>query len=121
MIKKTITYENYNGESITEDFYFNLSRAEILEMEVVHPGGLSGYIEQIINTKDNTKLMELFKFILCKAYGVKSADGKRFIKSKELSEEFTQTEAYSELFIMLATDADAAVAFVNGIVPKNIQ
>ena len=120
MIKKTMNYENYNGEMVEEDFYFNLTKAELLDMEIQYEGSMTDYIKKIINSKDVSKLMDLFKEIIHKSYGVKSPDGRRFMKSPEILEDFLQTEAYSELFVKLATDADEATAFVNGIVPKNM-
>ena len=120
MIVKTIKYEDYNGNAREEKFYFNLSKAEILEMEASKNGGLSAYIQRIAEEQDAPKIMELFKELLQKSYGVKSDDGKRFIKSKELTEAFVQTEAYSELFVLLASNADEATEFVNGIIPKNL-
>lgn len=119
MLTKTITYKDYNGEERTEDFLFNLTRAEIMEMELSKAGGLSETIQRITKTKDIPAIMDIFKEMILKAYGEKSPDGKRFIKSKELSEAFSQTEAYSNLFIELATDPTAASAFVNGIMPAD--
>ena len=118
MFKKTITYTDYNGNERTEDFYFNLTKAEIAEMELSVNGGLTEYINRITNAQDTKQLVTLFKDLILKSYGVKSLDGKRFMKNDELREEFSQTEAYSELFMELASDADAATKFVNGIVPK---
>lgn len=118
MLKKHIKYTDYDGNLREEDFYFNLNKAEIAEMEMSTAGGLDKMINQIISEQDGKRIIELFKELVLKSYGKKSADGKRFIKSDELSEEFSQTEAYSDLFMELATDADAAAAFVNGIVPK---
>lgn len=117
MIKKTMTYTNYNGEEVTEDFYFNLSKAECLEMEMMAQGSLADQLESIVKSKDKKKIVETFKEIVLKAYGEKSLDGRRFIKTPELSAEFSQTEAYSELFMELATKAEAAIEFVNGIIP----
>ena len=121
MIKKTIEYVDYNGENRKEEFYFNLSKAEVMEMEMSKNGGLSEYIQRIVKSSDNAAIIALFKEIICKAYGEKSLDGKRFIKNKELTEAFVQTEAYSELFMELATNADEAAAFVNGIIAKNMN
>ena len=120
MIKKTIKYTDYDGVERTEDFYFNLSPAEITEMEMGTAGGLQKMIDQIIQTKDSKKIIELFKEIILKAYGEKSADGRRFMKQRDghlLSDEFAATEAYSVLFMELATDADAAAKFISGVVP----
>lgn len=118
MLKKTITYTDYNGTERTEDFYFNLTKAEAMEMELSATGGMQKMIEKLIATQDGKRIVEIFKEIILKAYGEKSDDGKRFIKSKELSDAFSQTEAYSILFMDLATDAKAAADFVNGILPK---
>ena len=120
MRKETITYTDYNNVERTEDHFFNLSKAEIMEMELSIDGGLSETINRIINAKDVPALIKLFQKLLLDSYGVKSPDGKRFIKSEELSTEFAQTEAYSQLFMKLATDADAASAFVNGIIPADL-
>lgn len=120
MLKKTITYTDYEGNERTEDFYFNLSKAELMEMELSSSGGMEKYIKRIINERDNAKIVAIFKELVLKAYGVKSDDGKRFIKSEQLRDEFSQTEAYSDLFFELATNADAASDFVNGIIPKNL-
>ena len=120
MLKKTVTYVDYNGVERTEDFYFNLSKAEVAEMELSVEGGFSKMLEEIVKSNDNIRIVELFKQMVLKAYGEKSADGKRFVKSKELSEAFSQTEAYSEIFMELALDEKAAAAFVNGIMPANL-
>ena len=121
MLKKTIKYTDYNGIERTEDFLFNLTKAEIMEMELGTTGGLAEKIQRIVDAQDAPAIMEIFKDIILKAYGEKSPDGKRFIKSKELADAFAQTEAYSELFMELATDADAASAFINGIVPVAVD
>lgn len=120
MLKKTITYIDYNGVERTEDKYFNLSKAEIMEMELSTTGGLAEMITKIVAAQDTPALIKIFKNLILKAYGEKSPDGKRFIKSEELSTEFSQTEAYSQLFMELATNADAAAEFVNGIVPGDM-
>lgn len=117
MLKKSITYTDYNGTERTEDFYFNLSKAELMEMEMGTSGGLSEMIQKIVAAQDAPAIIKIFKDLVLKAYGEKSSDGKRFIKSEELATAFSQTEAYSQLFMELATNADAASAFVNGIVP----
>lgn len=119
MIKKTITYTDYNGEERKEDFYFNLSKAELMEMELSVNGGFAEMIQKIVDAKDTPSIMKIFKDLILKAYGKKSDDGKRFMKSEEISQAFAQTEAYSELFMELATDDKAAADFVNGIVPAD--
>lgn len=118
MLKKTIKYVDYDGNEREEDFYFNLSKAEIAEMEMSTNGGLDKMINRIIAERDNKRIIELFKDLVLRSYGKKSDDGRRFIKNQELRDDFAQTEAYSELFMELATDADAAAAFVNGIIPN---
>ena len=120
MLKKTITYTDYNDVERTEDFYFNLTQAEIVEMQMSVNGGLTAMINKIVQAQDSAAIVNTFKEIILKAYGEKSPDGRRFIKSKELSDAFSQTEAYSQLYIELATDSEAAAAFVNGIVPKSV-
>ena len=121
MLKKTIEFVDYNGVERKEDFYFNLTKAEIMEMEMSTEGGLAELIEKIVATQNTPAIIKIFKQLVLKAYGEKSPDGKRFIKSEELSKAFEQTEAYSELFMELATDADAAAKFVNGIVPSDVN
>lgn len=120
MIKKTITYTDYNGNERTEDHYFNLSKAEVMEMEMSTTGGLAEMIQRVVAAQDQPAIIKIFKDLILKAYGEKSADGKRFIKSEEISTAFSQTEAYSQLFMELATNADAAAKFVNGIVPADM-
>lgn len=121
MYSKKIKYTNYNGEEREQKFYFNLNKAELLEMELVTPGGYENYINRIIETRDQKTLVEIFKELLLKSYGVKSDDGERFDKSDKLREEFESTEAFSELYFELATNTEAATAFVNGIIPAALQ
>lgn len=121
MLKKTITYTDYNGTERTEDFYFNLTKAEVMEMEMSTSGGLAEMIQRIVAAQDAPAIIKVFKDLVLKAYGEKSLDGKRFVKSDEIAEAFSQTEAYSILFMELATDADKASEFVNGIVPADIK
>lgn len=121
MLKKTITYTDYNGNERTEDFYFNLTKAEIMEMELTASGGLTEMIKRIIAAQDTPAITKIFKDIVLKAYGHKSPDGKRFIKNDEIREEFAQTEAYSQLFMELVMDSDKAAAFINGVVPADIS
>lgn len=120
MLKKTITYTDYNGNDRTETFYFNLSKAELMEMQLGTTGGFDAMVQNIINAQDVPTLMTIFKEIILKAYGEKSADGKRFIKSEEISKAFSETEAYSNLYMELVTDSKAAANFITGLVPKEI-
>lgn len=121
MLKETITYVDYNGLERTEDFYFNLTKSELMEMEMSTAGGLAEMIKGIVAAKDAPGIIKVFKELVLKAYGEKSADGRRFVKSDEIATAFSQTEAYSQIFMKLATDADAAAKFVNGIVPQDAQ
>ena len=124
MLKKTIKYTNYNGIEMEGDFYFNLTKPELIEMEASPAGGLETTINKIVQEKDNAKLIQMFKDLVLKAYGVKSDDGRRFMKTKpdgsRYADDFKETEAYSQIFMELATDADAAAKFVNGIVPADL-
>jgi len=121
MLRKTIKFEDWNGTEREEDFYFNLSESELMEMEMSTEGGFTNMMQRIIQRKSAPKLMETFKALIAKSYGEKSDDGRRFVKSKELADEFMQTPAYDALFMELITNADKASEFVNGIVPKKLQ
>lgn len=118
MLKKTLTYTDYDNNVRTEDFYFNLTKAELTEMELSFDGGLSKTLQKVIAAQESSKIVAIFKDLVLKSYGVKSPDGKRFMKSQEIRDSFAQTEAYSDLFMSLATNAAAAAAFVNAIVPN---
>lgn len=117
MVKETITYFDYDGNERTEDFYFNLTKAECMEMELGTAGGMQKMIEKIIAEKNNKRIVEIFKEIILRSYGEKSPDGKHFYKSETISAGFASTEAYSELFMKLATNADAAANFIKGVIP----
>lgn len=120
MIKKTIKYIDYNGNERSEDYYFNLSRAELVMKEASRPGGMIAYYERIVKAQDNVALMDCFKDLIHESVGEKSDDGKRFIKSEEIATAFEQSEAYSELIVELFSSAEVALAFVNGIFPKDV-
>lgn len=120
MLKKTITYENFAGETVTEDFYFNLTKAELLQLEMTMPNGLAAHIDQLVAEQRGEELLDMFDRIITKAYGVKSYDGKQFIKSREELDKFKFGGAYSELFMEIALDAKAADEFTRGILPKNL-
>jgi hypothetical protein len=120
VLKKTITYEDFNGETVSEDFFFHLSKAELVEMEMSHDGGLADSLQKIIADQDGKSIIAEFKNIILGAYGKRSEDGKRFVKNATTREEFESSEAYSALFMELVTNADAAVEFINGIVPGNL-
>lgn len=121
MLKKTIKYVDCNEVEREEDFYFNLTEAELMEMEYGTTGGFSEMIKKIIAAQDTPTIMKIFKELLLKSYGEKSADGKRFVKCDEISTAFSQTEAYSKLFMELATDDVKAAEFVNGVIPKSVS
>lgn len=117
MYTKTVEYENYNGEKVKKKLYFSLNKAELLEMEMRSEGGYDNYLKRIINTRDQNELTSIFKTLILKSYGIKSDDGERFIKNDKIREEFEQSAAYAELFVELATNAQSATDFANGIIP----
>lgn len=121
MFKKTMTYTDWNGVERTEDIYFNLSKAELLEMQLTTEGGIDNMIQQIVRAKDTVSLVKLYKELILKAYGRKSADGRRFEKSEEISRAFTETPMYSDLYMELATNDKAASDFITGIMPKDLE
>ena len=118
MLKKTIKFVDYDGNPREEEFYFNLSKAEVTLMELSVTGGMGSLLTKIIKTKDVKQLSEIFTEIIMKSYGEKSLDGRQFMKSEEISNNFRQTEAFSELFMELITDANAAANFINAILPE---
>lgn len=120
MVKKTITYEDFDGNTRTEDFYFNLSKNELIDMNYSKKGGLDKIIEKMIKTKDAPGMILLVKDLVRKSYGVKSEDGREFMKSKKIRKAFEQTNAYSELFMSLAANEEEALAFIKGIMPKDL-
>lgn len=121
MLKKSIKYTDYNGVERVEDFYFNLSKAEVAEMELSVDGGMSAMLQKIVESNNNKEILAMFKQIILKAYGEKSEDGKRFVKNEKISEGFAQTEAFSELFVELALNEDKAAEFVKGILPGELR
>ena len=121
MLKKTITYTDYDGETREEDFYFNLRKDEILELNFNANLKLSDQIEGIVKAKDVKEIYSLFKKIILLSYGEKSADGKHFRKSEEISKNFESTEAFSELIMELVTDENKAADFIKMVLPKNLD
>ncbi|MET0786532.1 MAG: hypothetical protein ABWY25_07500 [Paenisporosarcina sp.] len=119
MLKRDITYEDFDGEKVTETFYFNLSRSEIIELEVEYKDGLKEALQRIVKAEDSKALIKEFKKIVLMAYGEKSSDGKRFVKSDAIREAFSQTAAYDQLFMELAMDDNAAATFIKGVIPKD--
>jgi len=120
VLKKTITYEDFNGEEVSEDFFFHLSKAELVELEVSHKDGLSAALERIVAAEDGKSIIAEFKNIILGSYGKRSDDGRRFVKNQEIRDEFESSEAYSVLFMEILTDTNSAVEFINGVVPKNL-
>jgi hypothetical protein len=120
VLKKTITYEDFNGETVSEDYFFHLSKAELVELELSHKGGLSEALQRIVEAEDGKAIIAEFKNIILGAYGKRSLDGKRFVKNQQIREEFESTEAYSTLFMELVTDTDAAIEFINGVIPTGM-
>lgn len=121
MLKKTIQYTDYNDVKREEDFYFNLTETELAEMQLEVTGGLDSMLQAIVKAQDIPTISKLFKQIILKAYGQKSPDGRRFIKSEELSTEFSQTGAYNVLYMELSQDAEKASEFITGIIPAKYR
>lgn len=125
MIKKTIKYTDYNGVERTEDYYFNLNKAEVIEMAVSVEGGYSELIDRIIKTNDNREIVNVLKTIILKSYGEKSIDGKRFMKVDDngnpLYRKFEDTEAFVELYMELANNAEKAAEFINAVIPNMVN
>ena len=120
MYKKTVTYEDYKGNTRTEDFYFNLNKAELIELELSEKGGLTTMLDRIMAAQDSQELFRIFKEVVVKSYGVMSDDGRKFVKNEKVLEDFMSTEAYSVIFTELAMNDDAAAEFFNGIIPQNL-
>ena len=120
MLKKPIKFENWDGEEVEEIHYFNLSKPELLKMQVGQEGGFGKFLERISETRDEKQLVEQFERIIMMSYGVRSEDGKRFVKNDQVREEFMQTRAYEALHEELTTDSDKAAEFIKGILPKEI-
>lgn len=121
MIKKTITFTDYDGNERKEEFRFNLNKAEIIRMELTTKGGLIEMVDRAVKAKDVDTLFRIFEDLVQKSYGVKTLDGRGFTKKKEDLDDFMATEAYSELITELVTNAEAAADFVNGIIPANLE
>lgn len=120
MLKKMIKYTDYNGVEREEPFYFNLNKAELIKWEGSTVGGMRAMYDKIIATQDQEALIALFETIIQRSYGEKSQDGKRFMKSPEILANFTSTEAYSNLFMELASNDESAAEFMNGIMPADL-
>lgn len=121
MLKETITYTNFDGVEVKEDFYFNLTKAEIAQMQLEEKGGLAAKLQSIVDEKDPSKIIVVFKDLILKAYGEKSPDGKYFLKSEEIRRKFEATQAYSDFYMKLISDPDKAAAFIKAIVPQDLS
>lgn len=120
MIKKTIPYEDLNGNQLVDDFYFNISKSELIDMQI-EDESFQSKIQRIVDTKDNRKLQKLISDLIDKSYGVRSSDGIEFLKDADSLHHFKATNAYDVLRIELATDADKLTEFVKGIMPKDLM
>lgn len=118
MIKKTYTYTDYNGNERTEDYYFNLQEAEIMKLEMGINGGLTAKINRIIAAQDVPEIMKVFDELIGVSYGIKSPDGREFIKSPEITKSFMQTEGYNKLFMDFVTKEGFAANFFNELIPN---
>ena len=125
MLKKTITYEDYDGNSRTETFHFGLNKAELAKMEMSTTGGLTNMLNRIMEAQDGPAILKVYEEFIDKSYGEKSLDGKRFVKVDDagvpLVKAFKETEAYSQLFLDVMTDADKAAEFMIGVLPNDMQ
>lgn len=117
MLKKTITFKDLDGNDVTEDFYFNLSKAEVTKMELSYPGGLAEHLKKVLENQNGAEIITTFERFITESYGKRSEDGRRFIKNPDVLAEFVDTDAYSEMFMELCTDAGAGADFVRGIMP----
>ena len=120
MLKKTITYADYDGMERTEDFWFNLSKTELTKLDAELPGGVLGVLRKIIDKKDRKALVDFIETLILRSYGEKTLDGKRFVKTPEMDEEFMQTPAYDELFMSILSDTDSQTSFINGVIPQSM-
>lgn len=119
MHKEEITYTDFNGVQKTRTYYFALSKSDLMKLELKTPGGLTTYLERIVNANESPEIVDAFEKIILAAYGEKTDDGERFVKSAEISEAFMQSAAYDQFFMELLTDTDKAINFVNNIVPQD--
>nr|DAE20907.1 MAG TPA: hypothetical protein [Siphoviridae sp. ctgBD49] len=120
MLKKTITYTDYDGMERTEDFWFNLSKTELTKLDAELPGGVLGVLRKIIDKKDRKALVDFIETLILRSYGEKTLDGKRFVKTPDMAEEFMQTPAYDELFMSILSDTDSQTSFINGVIPQSM-
>lgn len=123
MLKRVINFKDFEGNPISREYRFHMSEAELMELEMSENGGWDSMVKQAANTQDGPKLIEIFKKMILLSYGEISTDDVSFIKVRDghkLAEDFMQTNAYSVLFMELATDAKKASEFVNGVIPSDL-
>lgn len=120
MLKRNITFEDFEGNSVTETHYFNMMKSELVRLDVSYDGGMEAAIQAIVDAKDNKKVLREFEYLILSSYGIRSEDGKRFLKSEQISEEFKQSLAYDQLFFELISDEKVCIAFIEGIMPKDL-
>lgn len=120
MLKKTITYVDYDGRERTEDFWFNLSKTELTKLDAELPGGVLGVLRKIIDKQDRKALVDFIETLILRSYGEKTPDGKRFVKTIDMVEEFMQTPAYDVLFMSILSDTDSQTSFINGVIPQSM-
>lgn len=120
MLTITETYTDWNGNLRTEDFRFHFSQAELMEMEMSTEGGFSARVNRILNANSQTELFQIMKAFVLDAFGVKSDDGRRFMKDEEIRRGFQECPAYSKIFMRLATNSDEAAKFINGVTPEDM-
>lgn len=121
MLKHEITYEDFNDEKVTETLYFNISKTELMELEVEHPEGMHDWLQRMVKIEDKKKLFAEFKRIILLSYGEKSPDGKRFIKSDEIRNDFEHSAAFEALFVSLIESEDTVAKFITNVLPKDLQ
>lgn len=121
MLTKTITYTDFNDNERTEDFYFHLSEREVMNLHTKYDGGLDGAMEAMVQANDIHEILTVLQEIILLSYGVKSADGKSFIKSDEVKQQFEYSAAFSELYLELLSDEQNAVDFIKNLLPTKAQ
>ena len=120
MIKKAIEYTDFDGNVRKEDFYFNLSKDELIQLGVKYPGGLEKKLNRLVESNDIQEIYDIFRTVILESYGEKSEDGRRFVKSEEMTTAFSQTNAFSELIMGLINDSEHGAKFIEGLLPKDL-
>lgn len=123
MITKTIPYTDFNGKERIEDFNFHLNKAELLELDASYEGGWHAHLQRIVNANNNAEIYQTMKDFILRSFGIKTEDGRRFMKSDEIRRSFEESPAYEILLLELSLGPDAAKAaadFINGVVPRDM-